>query len=59
MMPLAYPQEKGDPVEILGRDYYFERVDPDHAVTYRAPYGASYPDFMAHMKELGADIRET
>jgi hypothetical protein len=44
--PLAYLQEKGDPVEILARDYYFERVDPDHAVTYRAPYGASYPDFM-------------
>lgn len=45
-MPLAYHQEKGDLVEILGRDYYFERIDPDCAVTYRAPYAASYPDFM-------------
>ncbi|OBX18960.1 hypothetical protein A9995_10520 [Erythrobacter sp. QSSC1-22B] len=45
-MVLAYHQEKGDHVEILCRDYYFERVDPDKVVTYRAPYGAYYPDFM-------------
>lgn len=43
---LAFPQEKGDLVEIDGREYYFERIDPDHAMFYRAPQGSSYPDFM-------------
>jgi len=43
---LAFPQEKGDLVEIDMREYYFERVDPDHSMFYRAPQGSSYPDFM-------------
>lgn len=44
--PLAFHQDSGDPVAITGRDYYFERVDRDGAVYYRAPLGAPYPDFM-------------
>lgn len=44
--PLAFPQEKGDLVEIDGREFYFERTDPDHAMFYRAPQASGYPDFM-------------
>lgn len=36
----------GDPVEIFGRDYIFDRVDPDTAVTFRAPVNAGYGDFL-------------
>lgn len=45
-VPLIFPQEPGDVAEVDGREYYFERVDPDHAVYYRAPHGAKYPDLM-------------
>lgn len=45
-MALVYYQESGDLVEVDDRDYYFERVDPDDAVYYRAPHWAKYPDLM-------------
>lgn len=38
----------GDPVDIFGARYLFERVDPDHVVTFRAPAGAGGADFMVH-----------
>lgn len=38
--------EAGDPVTLLGRPYVFERVDPDGAVTFRAPAGSGGGDFL-------------
>ena len=38
--------EPGDPVDIFGNSYVFERVDPDHAVTFRAAAGSDTCDFM-------------
>lgn len=60
--------EAGDPVEIDGVEYLFERVDPDGAVTLRPPTGFSQPDFMVvdddgfprkpTCDEIGALVRE-
>lgn len=39
----------GDPVEIFEKPYFFDRIDPDGAVTFRAPLvsdGSRNPDFM-------------
>ncbi len=38
--------DAGDPVEILGRPFVFERVDADKAVTFRSPAGSGDGDFM-------------
>lgn len=38
--------EPGDPVDIYGHPYIFDRVDADHAVTFRVPAGSSEGDFM-------------
>lgn len=38
--------EAGDPVYIFSQPYIFERVDPDHAVTFRSPSGSGAGDFM-------------
>lgn len=43
--------EAGDPADIFGRPYIFERVDPDGAVTFRTPTLSSDGDFMV----VGAD----
>lgn len=43
--------DSGDLVEIYGLPYYFDRVDPDHLVTFRPPLGSETGDFMIH----GAD----
>lgn len=60
--------EAGNPVEIDGVEYLFERVDPDGAVTLRSPTGFSKPDFMVvdddgfprkpTCDEIGALVRE-
>lgn len=46
IIPLAYHTEGGDPADIDNREYFFERIDVDSSVYYRAPAGAAYPDFM-------------
>lgn len=38
--------EAGDPADIFGRPYIFERVDSDSAVTFRAPTGSDGGDFL-------------
>ncbi|KQN26049.1 hypothetical protein ASE86_07760, partial [Sphingomonas sp. Leaf33] len=38
--------EPGDPVDIFDNRFLFERVDPDHAVTFRPPAGTDAGDFM-------------
>lgn len=45
--------EPGDPVDIYGHPFIFERVDADHAVTFRPPAGAEAGDFMV----IGEDGR--
>lgn len=45
--------EAGDPVSIFNNPYIFERVDPDHTVTFRAPAHSGGGDFMIQ----GADGR--
>lgn len=37
--------EPGDPVDLFGLGYFFERVDSDGTVTFRPPAGAGYEDF--------------
>jgi len=38
--------DPGDEVTLFGTAYFFERVDPDGAVTFRAPLNSNRSDFM-------------
>lgn len=46
MVPWNLDVEAGDPADIFGVVYFFERVDPDHAVTFRAAAGSGAGDFL-------------
>ena len=38
--------DPGDEVVLFGDHYFFDRVDPDGAVTFRAPLNSNRGDFM-------------
>lgn len=40
--------EPGEPVEVCGLPYYFDRVDPDGLFTFRPPLGSDAGEFMVH-----------
>ncbi len=46
----------GDPAEIFGRPYIFERVDPDMIVTFRAQSGSGSGDFM--VQDASGQVRK-
>lgn len=46
VVPWNLDVDPGDPVDLFGHSYVFERVDPDGAVTFRPPVGSGEGDFM-------------